>query len=62
MKVVRIKGNWIEQKSKLKKKYSNLTEADFEFVDGKKKSEMFTKLQVTLGMEKRKMHKMIDAL
>ncbi|MBK6816741.1 MAG: general stress protein CsbD [Saprospiraceae bacterium] len=61
MKVVRIKGNWSEQKSKLKKKYSNLTEADFEFVDGKK-SEMFTKLQVTLGMEKEEMHKMIDAL
>ena len=61
MKVVRIKGNWIEQKSKLKKKYSNLTEADFEFVDGKK-GEMLTKLQVRLGMEKEEMHKMIDAL
>ena len=61
MKVVRIKGNWIEQKSKLKKKYSNLTEADFEFVDNKK-SEMFTKLQETMGIEKEEMHKMIDAL
>ncbi len=61
MKVTRIKGNWIEQKRKLKEKFSNLTEADFEFEEGKK-SHMFIRLQATLGMNKEDMHKMIDAL
>jgi len=43
-----IKGNWNEQKGKLKQKFAQLTDDDLMFVEGKK-DEMLGKLQKRLG-------------
>lgn len=55
------KGNWNEQKGKLKKKFPTLTDTDLTFQTGKK-DEMFGKLQVKLGKSKEELHKIIEAL
>jgi len=59
MNTTEIKGNWNEQKGKLKKKFAFLTENDLMFKEGKKE-EMFGKLQVKLGKTKTELHKIID--
>jgi uncharacterized protein YjbJ (UPF0337 family) len=56
-----IKGNWSEQKSKLKEKFSNLTDADLRYEDGKK-DEMLSNLQVKLGKTKEELTAIIAAL
>jgi uncharacterized protein YjbJ (UPF0337 family) len=56
-----LKGNWNEQKGKLKKKFAFLTENDLMFEEGKKE-EMFGKLQIKLGKTKEELHKIVDAL
>ena len=43
-----VKGNWNEQKGKLKAKFSTLTDADLHYEEGKK-DEMFTKVQTKFG-------------
>ncbi len=48
MNTTELKGNWNEQKGKLKQKYANLTDDDLMFADGKK-DEMYGKLQKKLG-------------
>jgi uncharacterized protein YjbJ (UPF0337 family) len=55
------KGNWSEQKAKLKAKYPTLTEADFVFAEGKK-DEMLAKLQAKLGKTKEELTKIIATL
>ena len=55
------KGNWNEQKVKLKAKYPTLTDADFHFAEGKK-DEMLSKLQTKLGKTKEELTKIIAAL
>ena len=61
MNKTELKGNWIEQKGRLKKKYAFLTDNDLMFEEGRKE-EMFGKLQIKLGKTKEELHKIIEAL
>jgi uncharacterized protein YjbJ (UPF0337 family) len=61
MNNVEIKGNWNEQKGKLKQKFANLTDNDLLFAEGKK-DEMLGKLQIKLGKSKEELQKIIAAL
>jgi hypothetical protein len=54
-------SNWEAIKIKLKKKYPQLTDADLNF-DESRKTEMLTKLQVTLGKTFKELRDIIDAL
>ena len=56
-----VKGNWNEQKGKLKKKFALLTDNDLLFADGKK-DEMLGKLQIKLGKSKEELQKIIATL
>jgi uncharacterized protein YjbJ (UPF0337 family) len=56
-----LKGNWNEQKGKLKQKYAVLTDNDFVFLDGKK-DEMLGRLQIKLGKTKDQLRKIIEEL
>jgi uncharacterized protein YjbJ (UPF0337 family) len=56
-----LKGNWNEQKGKLKQKFAMLTDNDLMFEEGKK-DEMFGKLQIKLGKTKEQLHEIINAL
>ena len=56
-----LKGNWNEQKAKLKKKFSILTDNDLKYENGKK-DEMLAKLQVKLGKTQEELKKIIEAL
>ena len=58
---VPVKGNWNEQKSKLKAKFSTLTDADLYYENGKK-DEMFTKVEEKLGKTKEELATIIAAL
>ncbi len=55
------KGNWNEQKGKLKRKFAILTDNDLMFEEGKKE-EMLGKLQIKLGKTKEELHKIIAEL
>ena len=61
MNTTEIKGNWDEQKGKLKQKFATLTDNDLLFAEGKK-DEMMGKLQIKLGKTKEEMHKIISSL
>lgn len=61
MNTTEVKGNWNEQKGKLKQKFAVLTDNDLMFEEGKKE-EMFGKLQIKLGKSKEELHKIIAAL
>jgi uncharacterized protein YjbJ (UPF0337 family) len=61
MNTTELKGNWNEQKAKLKQKFAVLTDNDLMYEEGKKE-EMFAKLQIKLGKTKDELHKIIDAL
>ncbi|MEP7322532.1 MAG: CsbD family protein [Saprospiraceae bacterium] len=61
MNSVEIKGNWHEQKGKLKQKFANLTDDDLMFAEGKKE-EMLGRLQIKLGKSKEELHEIIEAL
>jgi uncharacterized protein YjbJ (UPF0337 family) len=56
-----LKGNWNEQKGKLKQKFAVLTDNDLMFAEGTK-DEMFGKLQKKLGKTKEELQKIIAAL
>lgn len=56
-----VKGNWTDQKVKLKAKFSNLTDADVQYENGKK-DEMFSKLEAKLGKSKEELAAIIAAL
>ena len=56
-----IKGNWDEQKGKLKQKFATLTDDDLLFAEGKK-DEMMGKLEAKLGKSKEELHKIISGL
>ena len=58
MNKTEIKGNWNEQKGKLKQKFAILTDNDLMFAEGKK-DEMFGKLQIKLGKTKEELFKII---
>lgn len=61
MNKTELKGNWNEQKGKLKQKFANLTDDDLLFAEGKK-DEMLGKLQIKLGKTKEELHKIISDL
>ena len=56
-----VKGNWNEQKGKLKKRFAILTDNDLMFKEGKE-DEMIGKLQIILGKTKEEFQKIIAAL
>jgi uncharacterized protein YjbJ (UPF0337 family) len=57
---LKVKGNWNEQKGKLKQKFATLTDNDLMFVEGKK-DEMLGKLQIKLGKSKEELQKIMDS-
>ena len=59
--IIELKGNWNEQKGKLKQKFAILVDNDLLFAAGKK-DEMLGKLQVKLGKTKEELHKIIGSL
>ncbi len=61
MNTTEIKGNWNEQKGKLKQKFANLTDNDLMFAEGKK-DEMLGRLQIKLGKSKEELHEILSAL
>jgi uncharacterized protein YjbJ (UPF0337 family) len=61
MNTTEVKGNWNEQKGKLKQKFANLTDNDLMFDEGKK-DEMYGRLQIKLGKTKEELHKLIAGL
>jgi uncharacterized protein YjbJ (UPF0337 family) len=61
MNTTELKGNWNEQKGKLKQKFASLTDNDLMFAEGKKE-EMLGRLQIKLGKSKEEMHKIISEL
>ena len=61
MNTTETKGNWNEQKGKLKQKFAILTDNDLMFAQGKKE-EMFGKLQIILGKTKEELHKIFSSL
>jgi len=61
MNTTELKGNWDQQKGKLKQKFASLTDNDLLFAEGKKE-EMFGRLQTKLGKTKEELHKIISAL
>ncbi len=61
MNKTELKGNWNEQKGKLKKKFAFLIENDLMFEEGKEE-EMLGKLQIKLGKTKEELHKILTEL
>ena len=61
MKKIEIKGNWNEQKGKLKQKFASLTDNDLMYAEGKEE-EMLGKLQIKLGKTKEELHKLLSDL
>ena len=61
MNTTEIKGNWNEQKGKLKQKFAALTDNDLMFEKGKQ-DEMLGKLQTALGKTKEELLKIIAGL
>ncbi|MBK7094345.1 MAG: CsbD family protein [Saprospiraceae bacterium] len=59
MNTTEVKGNWNEQKGKLKQKFAKLTDDDLMFAEGKK-DEMLGKLQIKLGQTKEELHKIMS--
>jgi len=61
MNTTAVKGNWNEQKGRLKQKFAMLTDNDLMFAEGKKE-EMYGRLQVKLGKSKEELQKIIAEL
>ena len=61
MNTTQIKGNWEEQKGKLKQKFAILTDNDLMFEEGKR-DEMMGKIQIKIGKTKEELEKLISDL
>jgi uncharacterized protein YjbJ (UPF0337 family) len=61
MNKTELKGNWNEQKGKLKQKFAELTDDDLMYAEGKK-DEMFGKLQIKLGKTEDELNKILSGL
>jgi uncharacterized protein YjbJ (UPF0337 family) len=61
MNTTELKGNWHEQKGKLKQQFATLTDDDLTFEEGKKE-EMMGRLQKKLGKTKEELHTLISGL
>lgn len=55
------KGNWSEQKVKLKTQFPKLTDADLQYEDGKK-DEMLAKIQTKLGKTREELMTIISGI
>jgi uncharacterized protein YjbJ (UPF0337 family) len=56
-----VRGNWNEQKGKLKQKFAEITDNDLMYIEGKKE-EMYGRLQIKLGKTREELHKIMAAL
>ena len=56
-----IKGNWNEQKGKLKKAFGILTDNDLMYEEGQR-DEMLGKLQIKLGKTKEELYSIISSI
>jgi uncharacterized protein YjbJ (UPF0337 family) len=56
-----LKGNWNEQKGKLKQKFANLTDDDLMYAEGKE-DELLGRLQKKLGKSKEEVEKLMSKL
>lgn len=61
MNTTELKGNWEQQKAKLKQKFAILTDNDLLLLEGKKE-EMLGRLQVKLGKTKEELQKIMSSL
>jgi len=61
MNTTELKGNWEQQRGKLKQKFAILTDNDLLLLEGKKE-EMLGRLQVKLGKTKEELQKIISSL
>lgn len=61
MNTTELKGDWEQQKGKLKQKFATLADNDLLFAEGKKE-EMIGRLQTKLGKTKEELHKIISGL
>ena len=61
MNTTELKGNWDEQKGKLKQKFAQLTDDDLLFAECKKE-EMLGRIQVKLGKTKDDFFKILSDL
>lgn len=61
MNTEKAKGNWNEQKGKLKQKFAVLTDNDLMYEDGKR-DEMLGKLQIKLGKTKEELHTILSSI
>lgn len=61
MNKTEVKGNWNEQKGKLKQAFAELTDNDLMFEEGQK-DEMLGKIQIKLGKTKEEFQKIIAGL
>jgi len=61
MNKLELKGSWNEIKGKLKQKYSDLTDDDLTFAEGKE-DELYGRLQKRLGKTKMELKKEIEKL
>ena len=61
MNTTELKGDWEQQKGKLKQKFATLTDNDLLFTEGKKE-EMLGRLEAKLGKTKEELHKIISTI
>lgn len=61
MNSTELKGNWDEQKGRLKQKFATLTDNDLLFAEGEM-DKMYGKLQIKLGKTKEELKKIIQGL
>ncbi|MFW5760677.1 MAG: CsbD family protein [Cyclobacteriaceae bacterium] len=61
MNDLKLKGNWNETKGKLKQKYSELTDDDLMFEEGKE-DELLGRIQKKTGKSKDEVRKMISEI
>ncbi|MFA5419375.1 MAG: general stress protein CsbD [Bacteroidales bacterium] len=61
MNTTGLKGNWNEQKARLKQKFAILTDDDLLLEVGKKE-ELYARLKIKLGKTKEEIHKIFAAL
>jgi uncharacterized protein YjbJ (UPF0337 family) len=61
MNTTQVKGNWNEQKGKLKQMFAELTDNDLMFEEGQK-DEMMGKLQIKLGKTKEEISSLFESL
>jgi uncharacterized protein YjbJ (UPF0337 family) len=61
MNTTQIKGNWDEQKGKLKQQFAILTDNNLMFTEGKQ-DEMMGKLQIKLSKSKEELEKILAGL